>query len=194
MPGIASPLANRRPGDIDFVVVARDTRASIVRWAGRCTKARQREIVIQETVMSRTAIDRSEKFAFRARAVAPEEAPDRPRPRATASRSRCRTGTIASRRMRRRLYRRAHRTSPHRHPDRALRAAPGLVRRRRRLQPVRRHPVRSRPACTGTIASRVSNLNPDRTFPVVVRAVHGSAPDIAGKGIANPIGRSGARR
>jgi tartrate dehydrogenase/decarboxylase/D-malate dehydrogenase len=46
------------------------------------------------------------------------------------------------------------------------------------------------PACTGTIGIAPSaNLNPDRTHPSLFEPVHGSAPDIAGKGIANPIGQ-----
>src|SRR6202171_2197105 len=46
------------------------------------------------------------------------------------------------------------------------------------------------PACTGTIGIAPSaNLNPTRRFPSLFEPVHGSAPDIAGKGIANPIGQ-----
>ncbi|HEX7647180.1 MAG TPA: isocitrate/isopropylmalate family dehydrogenase, partial [Noviherbaspirillum sp.] len=46
------------------------------------------------------------------------------------------------------------------------------------------------PACTGTIAIAPSaNINPERTYPSLFEPVHGSAPDIAGKGIANPIGQ-----
>ncbi|MBU6437671.1 MAG: tartrate dehydrogenase, partial [Betaproteobacteria bacterium] len=46
------------------------------------------------------------------------------------------------------------------------------------------------PACTGTIAIAPSaNLNPERTFPSLFEPVHGSAPDIAGRHIANPIGQ-----
>ena len=46
------------------------------------------------------------------------------------------------------------------------------------------------PACTGTIGIAPSaNLNPDRKYPSLFEPVHGSAPDIAGKGIANPIGQ-----
>jgi len=46
------------------------------------------------------------------------------------------------------------------------------------------------PACTGTIGVAPSgNINPDRTAPSLFEPVHGSAPDIAGKGIANPIGQ-----
>ena len=46
------------------------------------------------------------------------------------------------------------------------------------------------PAVTGTIGIAPSaNLNPERAFPSMFEPVHGSAPDIAGKGIANPIGQ-----
>ena len=46
------------------------------------------------------------------------------------------------------------------------------------------------PACTGTIGIAPSgNINPERDFPSLFEPVHGSAPDIAGKGIANPIGQ-----
>ncbi len=46
------------------------------------------------------------------------------------------------------------------------------------------------PACTGTIGIAPSgNINPERNFPSLFEPVHGSAPDIAGKGIANPIGQ-----
>jgi tartrate dehydrogenase/decarboxylase/D-malate dehydrogenase len=46
------------------------------------------------------------------------------------------------------------------------------------------------PACTGTIAIAPSaNINPERLFPSLFEPVHGSAPDIAGRGLANPIGQ-----
>jgi tartrate dehydrogenase/decarboxylase/D-malate dehydrogenase len=46
------------------------------------------------------------------------------------------------------------------------------------------------PACTGTIGIAPSaNINPERSFPSLFEPVHGSAPDIAGKGIANPVGQ-----
>jgi tartrate dehydrogenase/decarboxylase/D-malate dehydrogenase len=46
------------------------------------------------------------------------------------------------------------------------------------------------PACTGTIGIAPSgNINPEGRFPSVFEPVHGSAPDIAGKGIANPVGQ-----
>jgi tartrate dehydrogenase/decarboxylase/D-malate dehydrogenase len=46
------------------------------------------------------------------------------------------------------------------------------------------------PATTGTIGIAPSgNINPERKFPSLFEPVHGSAPDIAGKGCANPIGQ-----
>jgi tartrate dehydrogenase/decarboxylase/D-malate dehydrogenase len=46
------------------------------------------------------------------------------------------------------------------------------------------------PACTGTIGIAPSaNINPEKKFPSLFEPVHGSAPDIAGEGIANPIGQ-----
>ncbi len=46
------------------------------------------------------------------------------------------------------------------------------------------------PACTGTIGIAPSgNINPENKFPSLFEPVHGSAPDIAGKGVANPIGQ-----
>jgi len=46
------------------------------------------------------------------------------------------------------------------------------------------------PACTGTIGIAPSgNINPEGTYPSLFEPVHGSAPDIAGQGIANPVGQ-----
>jgi tartrate dehydrogenase/decarboxylase/D-malate dehydrogenase len=46
------------------------------------------------------------------------------------------------------------------------------------------------PACTGTIGIAPSgNINPERNFPSLFEPVHGSAPDIAGQGVANPVGQ-----
>jgi tartrate dehydrogenase/decarboxylase/D-malate dehydrogenase len=46
------------------------------------------------------------------------------------------------------------------------------------------------PACTGTIGiAPCGNINPDRSVPSLFEPVHGSAPDIAGQGVANPVGQ-----
>src|SRR5439155_1679261 len=61
---IPSPLANRKPGDIDFVVVRENTEGEYSSVGGRIFEGTERETVIQETVFTRTGVDRIIKFAF----------------------------------------------------------------------------------------------------------------------------------
>ena len=149
---------------------------------------------IQESIFTRRGVDRILRYAF-------ELARSRPKKHltsATKSNGIAITMPYWDERVKadvRRLSRRAHRPVPHRHPGRALRAAPRLVRRRRRLESVRRHPLRPRPGDDRHDRHRaVGNLNPEREFPSLFEPVHGSAPDIAGK--ASPIrsARSGRAR
>lgn len=64
MPGVPSPLANRKPGDIDFYVVRENTEGEYSSIGGRMYPGTEREIVIQETVMSRVGVDRILRYAF----------------------------------------------------------------------------------------------------------------------------------
>src|SRR6201982_124444 len=64
MPGVPSPLANRKPGDIDFWVVRENTEGEYSSVGGRMFPDTDREFVIQETIMTRTGVDRILKFAF----------------------------------------------------------------------------------------------------------------------------------
>ncbi len=64
MPGIPSPLANRKPGDIDFVVVRENTEGEYSSVGGRMFEGTEREIVFQESVFTRKGVDRIMKFAF----------------------------------------------------------------------------------------------------------------------------------
>jgi len=64
MPGIPSPLANRKPGDIDFVVVRENTEGEYSSVGGRMFEGTEREIVFQESIFSRKGVDRIVKFAF----------------------------------------------------------------------------------------------------------------------------------
>src|SRR5437867_1219975 len=64
MPGIPSPLANRAPGDIDFVVVRENTEGEYSSVGGRMFEGTEREIVFQESVFSRKGVDRILKFAY----------------------------------------------------------------------------------------------------------------------------------
>jgi len=189
MPGIASPLANRQPGDIDFVVVRENTEGEYSSIGGRIFEGTEREFAVQETVMTRIGVDRVLKFAF-------ELAAKRPRKHLTsATKSNGisitmpywdeRVATMAQRFPLVRVDKfhidilTAHFVQ---HPDWFdVVVASNLF-----------GDILSDlgPACTGTIGIAPSaNLNPDRTHPSLFEPVHGSAPDIAGKGIANPIGQ-----
>jgi tartrate dehydrogenase/decarboxylase/D-malate dehydrogenase len=79
---------------------------------------------------------------------------------------------------------------PHRHPDSAFRAESGpfdVVVASNLFGDILSD---LGPACTGTIGiAPAGNINPERRFPSLFEPVHGSAPDIAGQGIANPIGQ-----
>ncbi|HTN60662.1 MAG TPA: isocitrate/isopropylmalate family dehydrogenase, partial [Devosia sp.] len=64
MPGVPSPLANRKAGDIDFVVVRENTEGEYSSIGGIMFEGTEREFALQETVMTRTGIDRILRYAF----------------------------------------------------------------------------------------------------------------------------------
>src|SRR4249919_3147653 len=78
MPGIATPLVNRKPGDIDFVVVRENTEGEYSSVGGRMWEGTPREVVFQQSVFSRKGTDRIMKFAF-------DLARQRPRKRVTSA-------------------------------------------------------------------------------------------------------------
>jgi tartrate dehydrogenase/decarboxylase / D-malate dehydrogenase len=189
MPGVPSPLAGRAPGDIDFYVVRENTEGEYSSVGGRMFAGTEREFVLQESVFTRVGVDRVLRFAF-------ELARSRPKRHLTsATKSNGifismpywdeRVGEMAAR-----------------YPDVRL--------DKYHIDILTAHFVRNPdwfdvvvasnlfgdilsdlgPACTGTIAIAPSaNINPERRFPSLFEPVHGSAPDIVGKGIANPIGQ-----
>ncbi len=188
MPGVPSPLAGRKPGDIDFYVVRENTEGEYSSVGGRMYGGTDREIVIQETIMSRVGVDRILKFAF-------ELAQRRPKKHLTSA-TKSNGISITMPYWDERVAE-MHKSYPDLKVDQyhidiltALRAASGLVRRGGGLEPLRRHPLRPRPRLHRHDRHRaVRQHQPDRRLPVPVRAVHGSAPDIAGQGIANPVGQ-----
>ena len=76
MPGIPSPLANRKPGDIDFVVVRENTEGEYSSVGGRVFDGTDRETVFQQTIFTRTGVDRILKYAFELGADASAETRD----------------------------------------------------------------------------------------------------------------------
>jgi tartrate dehydrogenase/decarboxylase/D-malate dehydrogenase len=189
MPGIPSPLANRKPGEIDFVVVRENTEGEYSSVGGRMYEGTDREIVFQESVFSRKGVDRVMRFAF-------DLARTRPAKHLTsATKSNGISITMP-------YWDERFRAMAPSYPD--VRTdqfhidilSAHFVQRPERFDVV----VASNlfgdilsdlgPAVCGTIGIAPSaNMNPEREFPSLFEPVHGSAPDIAGKGIANPIGQ-----
>ena len=62
--GVNAPLANKKPGDIDMIIVRENTEGEYSSVGGRMYQGTDREVVIQETVMSKFGIDRVQQFAF----------------------------------------------------------------------------------------------------------------------------------
>jgi len=189
MPGIASPLANRKPGDIDFVVVRENTEGEYSSVGGRVFEGTDRETVFQQTIFTRTGVDRIMRFAF-------ELAKTRPAKHVTsATKSNGISITMP-------YWDERFREMSAQYPDIRVDQfhidilTAHFVQRPDRFDVV----VGSNlfgdilsdlgPAVCGTIGIAPSaNINPERLFPSTFEPVHGSAPDIAGKGIANPIGQ-----
>jgi len=187
MPGMPCPLAGRNPGDIDFYVVRENTEGEYSSIGGRIFGGTDREVVIQETVMTRAGVDRILAFAF-------ELANRRAKKHltsATKSNGISITMPFWDERVREisKEFPRVRWDQYHidiltahfvLHPDRFdVVVASNLF-----------GDILSDlgPACAGTIGIAPSgNINPERHHPSLFEPVHGSAPDIAGKGIANPI-------
>src|SRR5450755_915720 len=189
MPGVRSPLAGLAPGDIDMMIVRENTEGEYSSIGGRMYEGSEREIVIQETVMSRTGIDRVLAYAF-------ELARSRPKKHLTSA-TKSNGISITMPYWDERVEAMAPRFPEVRvdryHID--ILAA-HFVQRPQLFDTV----VASNlfgdilsdlgPACTGTIGIAPSaNIDPTRKHPSLFEPVHGSAPDIAGQGIANPLGQ-----
>ncbi|KAI0839029.1 tartrate dehydrogenase [Hypoxylon sp. FL0890] len=186
--GVKCPLADRKPGDIDFWIVRENTEGEYSSIGGKIFEGTDRETVIQETVMTRVGIDRVLRYAF-------DLAQSRPRKRltsATKSNGISITMPYWDSRVREMAQSYPDVNVDKYHID-ILTAH--FVQRPEIFDVV----VGSNlfgdilsdlgPACTGTIGIAPSgNINPTGQFPSLFEPVHGSAPDIAGKGIANPVG------
>ena len=188
MPGVPLPLAGRKPGDIDMMIVRENTEGEYSSIGGRMFPGTDREVVIQETVMSRIGVDRILKYAF-------DLAQTRSGHLTSATKSNGISITMPywDERVQEMSAQYPNVTVDKYHID--ILTAQFVL-----------HPdwfdvvVASNlfgdilsdlgPACTGTIGIAPSgNINPEDRFPSLFEPVHGSAPDIAGKGIANPVGQ-----
>ncbi|WP_016855792.1 tartrate dehydrogenase [Halomonas smyrnensis] len=189
LPGIESPLAGRKPGDIDFYVVRENTEGEYSSVGGTMFEGTEREVVIQETVMTRTGVDRVLKYAY-------DLAQIRPRKKLTSA---TKSNGIA---ITMPWWDRRVAAMGERYPEVEVdQFHIDILTANFVLHPDWFDVVVASnlfgdilsdlgPACTGTIGVAPSaNINPEGTFPSLFEPVHGSAPDIAGRGIANPIGQ-----
>ncbi len=189
MAGVNPPVRDRVAGDIDMVIVRENTEGEYSTVGGIRNAGTDDEVAVQESVFTRRGVDRILRYAF-------ETARRRPRKHLTSA-TKSNGITI---------------TMPFWDERFAAMAAlyPDVRTDRYHIDILTAHFVRHPdwfdvvvgsnlfgdilsdlgPAVTGTIGIAPSaNLNPEREYPSMFEPVHGSAPDIAGRGIANPIGQ-----
>jgi tartrate dehydrogenase/decarboxylase/D-malate dehydrogenase len=187
LPGIRSPLERRTEKDIDFVIIRENTEGEYSQIGGRLYQGTEREVVVQESIFTRFGVDRIVRYAF-------DLARKRVKKHVTSATKS--NGII------------------HTMPfwDERFRAVaadfPDIKTSQYHIDILTAHFVQHPdwfdvvvasnlfgdilsdlgPACAGGIGIAPSaNLNPERKYPSMFEPVHGSAPDIAGKAIANPI-------
>ena len=186
--GVESPLAGRKPEDIDFYVVRENTEGEYSSIGGRMNAGTEHEFVVQESVFTKRGVDRIQKFAFELA---------RKRKKKHVSSATKSNGIIH--------------TMPYWDERFAANAKdyPDVTTDQFHIDILTAHFVRNPhwfdvvvgsnlfgdilsdlgPAIAGGIGIAPSaNLNPEREYPSMFEPVHGSAPDIAGRNIANPIG------
>jgi tartrate dehydrogenase/decarboxylase/D-malate dehydrogenase len=187
LPGIRSPLAGRKAEDIDFYIVRENNEGEYSQIGGRLYPGTEQETVIQESVFTRRGVDRILRYAFKL-------AQGREKKHLTSATKS--NGIIHSMPFWDERFKAVSRDFPDvtvdqyhidilsahfvQHPDWFdVVVASNLF-----------GDILSDlgPAVAGGIGIAPSaNLNPERNYPSMFEPVHGSAPDIAGKGIANPI-------
>ncbi len=187
--GVPCPLVGKRPGAIDMLIVRENCEGEYSEIGGRLYAGTERETVVQESVFTRHGVDRVLRFAF-------ETARRRPRRKLTsATKSNGIIHTMP-------FWDERFRAIAADYPEVAVEQyhidilTAHFVRRPESFDVV----VGSNlfgdilsdlgPAVAGTIGIAPSaNLDPERRHPSMFEPVHGSAPDIAGRGVANPIGQ-----
>ncbi len=187
LPGVSSPLAGRNREDIDFYIVRENSEGEYSEIGGRIFQGTEREVVVQEAMFSRHGVDRIMTYAF-------ELARARPKKHLTAatkSNGIIHTMTFWDERF-----------------AAIAKNYPDVQTSKYHIDILTAHFVQHPdwfdvvvasnlfgdilsdlgPAIAGSIGIAPSaNINPERRFPSMFEPVHGSAPDIAGREIANPI-------
>ena len=186
--GIETPLKHRKAGEIDFTIVRENNEGEYSNIGGRLYEGTEEEMALQQSVFTRRGVNRVLRFAFNL-------ARQRKKHVTSATKS---NGIIHTMPFWDECFR-------------ALRAEyPDVRTDQYHIDILTAHFVQHPdwfdvvvgsnlfgdilsdlgPAVAGSIGIAPSaNLNPEREYPSMFEPVHGSAPDIAGKGTANPIGQ-----
>jgi tartrate dehydrogenase/decarboxylase/D-malate dehydrogenase len=185
--GVSTPLANRTPEEIDFVVIRENTEGEYSSIGGRIFAGTENEFATQEAIFTRRGVDRVMRYAF-------DLARKRRKHVTSATKS---NGIIHTMPFWDERFAAVKKDYPEVKTDQF------------HIDILTAHFVRHPdwfdvvvgsnlfgdilsdlgPAVAGGIGIAPSaNLNPERKFPSMFEPVHGSAPDIAGRNIANPIG------
>ena len=187
--GLKSPLADRKPGDIDYWIVRENNEGEYSSIGGRLYEGTDLELAVQQSVFTKKGCERAMRYAF-------DLAMTRKRREVTSA---TKSNGISI-------------SMPYWDEKFAAvsKEYPEVKTQQFHIDILSAHLVRNPqwfdvivgsnlfgdilsdlgPATTGTIAiAPGANINPEREFPSMFEPVHGSAPDIAGKGIANPIGQ-----
>jgi tartrate dehydrogenase/decarboxylase/D-malate dehydrogenase len=187
--GIVGPLRDKKPEDIDFCVVRENNEGEYSNIGGKMYAGTEQEMVMQASVFTRKGVERIIRFAF-------ELANKRPKRHVTSATKS--NGIVYTMPYWDDIFWEISKQYPHMKTDQyhidGLAAA--MVSHPERFDVI----VGSNlfgdilsdlgAALAGSLGIAPSgNLNPERDFPSMFESVHGSAPDIAGKGIANPIGQ-----
>jgi tartrate dehydrogenase/decarboxylase / D-malate dehydrogenase len=189
LPGVPAPVTNYKPGDIDFWVVRENTEGEYSQIGGRMFAGTDAEVVMQTAVFTRRGTDRIIRYAFKlANKLGQKHV-------TSATKS---NGIFYSMPF----WDERFTAISSEYPDVQVdQYHIDILAARFVMSPERFSVVVASnlfgdilsdlgPGVTGTIGIAPSgNINPERKFPSMFEPVHGSAPDIAGKGIANPIGQ-----
>jgi tartrate dehydrogenase/decarboxylase / D-malate dehydrogenase len=189
LPGIKSPLRDREPGDIDFWIVRENTEGEYSTLGGRFGEGMPSEMVLQTSVFTRRGCDRIIRYAFDLAGKLDRKHVTS----ATKSNGIYHSMPYWDERFRDIASEYPDTSTDEYHID--------ILAARFVMTPERFDVVVGSnlfgdilsdlgPGVTGTIAVAPSaNINPERNFPSMFEPVHGSAPDIAGTGVANPTGQ-----
>lgn len=187
LPGVRSPLAGKRPQDIDIVCVRENTEGEYAGAGGRIHQGKEEEVAIQSTIFTRKGTERIIRYAFEyAR---------------SAGRTRVTSATKSNSMQHHMVF-----------WDEVFREIAAsyseIAHEQQLIDSLSARFVSSPESLDVVVASNLfgdiltdlgaaisgsmglapsANLNPERRYPSLFQAIHGSAPDIAGKGIANPI-------